>query len=140
MKSDVVSAKDGLKRCAEAFERLRLGCPNIEAHIGLPASKVTAGIVSVEAGFDRGYLKKARASHAPLIGLIEAFRKAHSTDAQSTQAQVRRAKEKVDRASGELEEMKSLFHQVLTQNIQLVERIRTLEEQIKKKNVAPIRR
>ncbi|WP_046069659.1 hypothetical protein [Pseudomonas synxantha] len=133
------STRTGLARCVEAFERLKSDSPVVPAHLGIAGSKVTAGIVSVEAGFDRGYLKKARSSHAPLIGLIECFRKGQITGVQSPEAQVRRAREKVARAAGELEEVRSMLYRVLTQNIQLVERIRALEEELKNNKIIAIR-
>lgn len=43
-------------------------------HVGLDLSKLTASIVSHEAGFDRGYLKKSRKTHLPLLAKIEACR------------------------------------------------------------------
>ena len=67
------NSKSGLDQCVEAFDRLKAGQPRVIEHIGIAKSKITAGIVSVEAGFDRGYLKKARSAHAPLISMIEAF-------------------------------------------------------------------
>lgn len=65
---------NGLKKCEEAFERLLSGKPNISDHVGIESHKITAGIVSVEAGFDRGYLKKSRSYHKPLIARIEAYK------------------------------------------------------------------
>ena len=82
---------DGVKICEAAFERLKAGCPVISAHVGIDGSKITAGIVSVEAGFDRGYLKRSRGSHMPLIARIEAYRTECSTTSNSKALQIKRA-------------------------------------------------
>lgn len=128
MKSDLASSsKSGVALCAEAFERLKAGAPIVPAHVGLPASKTTSGIVSVEAGFDRGYLKKSRPTHMPLIAQIEAYRLRHESDGESKANQIKRAQSKVVRAETELDQARRQLYEVLTQNLQLVERVRELE-------------
>jgi len=121
---------DGVKTCEAAFERLKTGCPVIPAHVGIDGSKITAGIVSVEAGFDRGYLKRSRGSHLPLIARIEAYRIECSTTSNSKALQIKRAQNKVGRALIELEQAREQLYQVLTQNLQLVER--ELENKLKR--------
>ncbi|HEX8596340.1 MAG TPA: hypothetical protein VF682_24110 [Pseudomonas sp.] len=121
------NAKNGLGACIEAFERLKAGAPNVPGHVGIVAAKVTSGIVSVEAGFDRGYLKKSRASHLPLIAQIEAFRVRPESTGSSKANEVKRAKSKAERAKSELEQTRRQLYEVLTQNLQLVERVRDLE-------------
>ena len=64
----------GLGACDEALQRLLIGKPVVPEHVGLDLSKLTASIVSLEAGFDRGYLKRSRKSHLPIIAKIEACR------------------------------------------------------------------
>lgn len=64
----------GLGACEEALQRLLAGKPVVSEHVGLDLSKLTASIVSLEAGFDRGYLKKSRKTHLPLLAQIEAVR------------------------------------------------------------------
>lgn len=56
MKSENTSK--GLVACEEALQRLLDGVPIVSQHVKLDISKLTASIVSFEAGFDRGYLKK----------------------------------------------------------------------------------
>lgn len=124
-------AADGLERCREGFQRIKAGKPQVAAHIGLDPTKVTAGIVSVEAGFDRGYLKKSRNSHRALIAEIEAYRKSYGNESSSKALQVKRANDKVTQALADLETARSQLYHVMTQNIQLVERVRHLEEQLK---------
>lgn len=127
-------AGNGLLACEEAFERLKVGKPNLAVHVGLDPSKITAGIVSFEAGFDRGYLKKKRDSHQPLIAQIEAYRSSFGSANASKAMQIKRANDKVDKARGELEIVQEQLFHIMTQNIQLVERVRLLEAEVKKLN------
>lgn len=130
----------GLTKCYAAFERLKVGKPFVAAHVGLDGTKVTAGIVSFEAGLDRGYLKKLRPSHMPLIAQIEAYRKSFGTAEASKAMQIKRANDKVDKARLELEIVQEQLYQVMTQNLQLVERVRSLEAQLKQlSNVTKLR-
>ncbi|MEE1901376.1 hypothetical protein V0R39_02090 [Pseudomonas inefficax] len=133
-------AANGLARCYEAFERLKAGAPIIAAHVGLDGTKITAGIVSFEAGLDRGYLKKSRPSHMPLIAQIEAYRKSFGTGQASKALQIKRANDKVEKAKQELEVVQQQLYQVMAQNLQLVERVRILESQLKQlTNVSDLR-
>lgn len=125
-------SKSGLEQCFDAFERLKTGQPRVVEHIGIVRSKITAGIVSVEAGFDRGYLKKARPSHVPLISMIEAFRKESVGGNDSGRLLVRRAKDKAEKAASELDDAREQLYRVLSQNVQLVERVRSLEAMLQK--------
>jgi hypothetical protein len=124
-------AANGLTKCYEAFERLKLGKPIVAAHVDLDGTKITAGIVSFEAGLDRGYLKKNRPSHMPLIAQIEAYRKSFGSAQASKALQIKRANDKVEKARRELEVVQQHLYQVLTQNLQLVERVCALETQLK---------
>ena len=127
-------AGEGVEACVQAFERLKTGKPNLAVHVGLDPSKITAGIVSFEAGFDRGYLKKKRPSHQPLIAQIEAYRTSFGTVSASKSQKIKRANEKVDKARSELEIVQEQLYHVMSQNVQLVERVRFLEVQAKKYN------
>ena len=127
-------AGEGVEACVQAFERLKTGKPNLAVHVGLDPTKITAGIVSFEAGFDRGYLKKKRPSHQPLIAQIEAYRTSFGTVSASKSQQIKRANEKVDKARSELEIVQEQLYHVMSQNVQLVERVRFLEVQAKKYN------
>jgi hypothetical protein len=124
-------ATNGMDKCREAFERLKAGKPHVAAHVGLDPTKITAGIVSVEAGFDRGYLKKDRLSHRALIADIEAYRKSFGTESSSKALQVKRANDKVTQAVSDLEIARSQLYHVMAQNVQLVERVRDLQGQLK---------
>jgi hypothetical protein len=73
MKSGEEASK-GVGACEEALQRLMVGKPVVPEHVGLDHRKFTARIVSLEAGFDRGYLKKSRKMHLPILAQIEAAR------------------------------------------------------------------
>jgi len=124
-------ASNGVDKCREGFERIKAGSPRVAAHVGLDPTKVTAGVVSVESGFDRGYLKKDRPNHQALIAEIEAYRKSHGTMSSSKALQIKRANDKASNAVADLEIARSQLYQVMTQNVQLVERVRHLEELLK---------
>ncbi|MCE0974751.1 hypothetical protein [Pseudomonas putida] len=123
----------GVVACEEAFRRLVKGAPYVPEHVGIDPSKITAGIVSVEAGFDRGYLKKSRKSHLPLIYQIEAHRvdatSSKSARSPSVQA-IKRAQSRMSVLEGELKLACEQRDIVLAQNLQLYERIRELEQEL----------
>lgn len=124
--------KTGLQTCVEAFERLKAGSPHVKSHVGLSRERITAGIVSVEAGFDRGYLKKARPAHRALIAQIESYRDSAPAQNASQAVLLKRAVRKADLAREELSQMQERLSVVLIQNMQLVERVRFLELELKK--------
>lgn len=116
----------GLGACEEALQRLLVGRPVVPQHVGLDLSKLTASIVSLEAGFDRGYLKKSRKAHLPLLAQIEAFRAEASKGAGSSCG-----KRQVEGQLAALEKKLSIaqMHRdnVLAQNMKLWQRVRDLE-------------
>lgn len=122
----------GLAACEDAFKRLMDGAPVVSEHVGLDASKVTAGVVSVEAGFDRGYLKKARKAHQSLLAKIEAHRIGLPGIANG-QSAAKTAKQTLGKLNAMKADMELAYQQrdmVLTQNLQLCERIRELESEL----------
>lgn len=124
--------KNGLTLCEEAFQRLKDGKPRLAAHINLDKGKITAGIVSVEAGFDRGYLKRARASHKHLIAQIDAFRKAVASSHSSIKENLKRAQRRSEEATKALKEKEEILNKVLTENMMLYQRVIELEAELKK--------
>lgn len=127
-----MASGDGVRECEEAFERLLERKPNVTKHIGLEPEKITASVVSVEAGFDAGYLKKSRKPHQVLIARIEANKgEVQSTEVVHREA-LRRAKAKTQTMTAEMLEMKADRDRVLSENLMLVERILELEEELKK--------
>lgn len=127
-----MSKKNGLDACIEAFERLKEGEPNNPKHIGLHRSKFTAGIVSFEAGLDRGYLKRARTNHAALISLIES----HANEAPSATDEKTQIEKKLNNKIQEYKNNKDVAEQLLYQSLGrellLVSKIKELEQKITK--------
>ena len=124
--------ESGLEACEDAFKRLIEGSPVVSQHVGLDASKLTAGVVSVEAGFDRGYLKKARKTHQSLLAKIEAYRICLPgiTTSKSDAETVRQTLGKLNAIKSDLVLACQQRDRVLTQNLQLCERVRELEIEI----------
>lgn len=126
----------GLKACTEAFERLVSGQPIVVDHVGLPSTKITSGIVSVEAGFDRGYLKAARPSHQALIARINAHRAnvshSNASSGLSSQKHLSVAKAKIEVLEEDLAIVTGQRDAVIAQNCQLHEKVRLLEQILKK--------
>ncbi|MBV4482898.1 hypothetical protein [Pseudomonas khavaziana] len=126
MKNDHIS-NTGLGACEEAIQRLLDGKPIVAGHVGLDLSKLTASIVSLEAGFDRGYLKRSRKSHLPLLAKIEAVRAQASKGTSTNGRQVRQIERQLAVLRKELEIAQIQRDKVLAQNIKLWERVRKLE-------------
>lgn len=118
----------GLGACEEALQRLLVGKPVVPKHVGLDLSKLTASIVSLEAGFDRGYLKKSRKVHLPLLAQIEAVRAEASKGAGLLSGEKNR---QIGRQLAALEKTLSIAQMqrdnVLAQNMKLWQRVRELE-------------
>ncbi|UPQ82225.1 hypothetical protein M0M42_17770 [Pseudomonas knackmussii] len=118
----------GVGACEEALQRLLDGKPFVPEHVGLDLSKLTASIVSLEAGFDRGYLKKSRKVHLSILAKIEACRaEADKGSGPSNGKSIKRLEDKVVLLEKELAMVSSQRDRVLTQNLQLWERVRELE-------------
>lgn len=127
MRSNKVVGR-GLLECEEALQRLLEGRPVVAKHVGLSRSKITASIVSFEAGFDRGYLKKSRNAHLPILARIEAFRaEANRGGSHSNTKKIDSLEDKLDALATELATVRAQRDRVLTQNLQLWERVRELE-------------
>jgi len=129
----------GLIACEEALQRLLDGKPVVPGHGGLDLSKITASIVSLEAGFDRGYLKKSRKSHFPLLAKIEICRaEACKGGGSSNRKRIERLEENLRRLEYELTITQAQRNRILIQNLQLWERVRELELAVlKNKSLKP---
>ncbi|MEX6503376.1 hypothetical protein [Pseudomonas zhanjiangensis] len=121
-------ASKGLNACEEALKRILDGKPVVPEHVGLDLSKLTASIVSLEAGFDRGYLKKSRKTHLPILAKIEACRAEANKGSGSYNGKIiKRLEDKLVLLEKELAMVCSQRDKVLTQNLQLWARVRELE-------------
>lgn len=126
MKSE--NAGKGLVACEEALQRLLDGTPVVSQHVRLDLSKLTASIVSFEAGFDRGYLKKNRKQHFAILAKIDACRSAANKKCSSFNSKTQISlEEKLARSEKDLATVHVQLDQVLTQNLQLWARVRELE-------------
>ncbi|WP_374439253.1 hypothetical protein [Pseudomonas panipatensis] len=131
----------GLVVCEEALQRLLDGKPFVPEHVGLDLSKLTASIVSLEAGFDRGYLKKSRKAHLPIIAKIEAFRaEANKMPGSSSGESIKRLKNRLVLLEKELAMVSLQRDRVLTQNLQLWARVRELEQAGRQKTSQQVHR
>lgn len=121
-------ASKGLGACEEALQRLMAGKPVVPEHVGLDMRKLTASIVSLEAGFDRGYLKKSRKAHLPLLAQIEAVRAEASKGAGSSNGkQIRQMESQLAALEKTLSIAQMQRDNVLAQNMKLWQRVRELE-------------
>lgn len=121
-------ASKGLGACEEALQRLLVGKPVVPEHVGIDLSKLTASLVSLEAGFDRGYLKKSRKAHLPLLAQIEAARAESSRRAGSSSGkQIRQMESKLAALEKALSIAQMQRDKVLAQNMKLWQRVRELE-------------
>lgn len=123
------STGKGLEACEAALQRLLNGKPIRPEHVGLELSKLTAGVVSFEAGFDRGYLKKARQSHQAIIAKIEAYR-LKSPVSSVRLRELDAAKTKLSTTKNELEEAFLQRDDMLARNLQLMQQLKKLEREV----------
>jgi len=120
----------GLKRCYDAFERLKKGEPEHEQFKGLPQDKITNSIVSQEAGFDGGYLKASRGQHRPLISLITLHVKEHQGTTIGKQEAINRQKTKAKKATASEAKMKQQLDDALGRELQLYRRLKEVEGEL----------
>ena len=73
--------KKGVDLCEEALERLIIGKPNYQKFLG---KKITASLVSREAGLDKGYLKKSRFQHKLILFKISEASKVNSSKSKKS--------------------------------------------------------
>jgi hypothetical protein len=107
------------------------GTPLVDAHIGLPISKITAGVVSVEAGFDRGYLKSSRASHQILLSQIKSSRaEEKSNKFEHNIIGIKKAKMKILKLERENKLLAQQRDAVISQNLHLYETLISLEAEL----------
>ncbi|WP_449431029.1 hypothetical protein [Pseudomonas putida] len=125
---------DGVQQCKLAFQRLMEGLPIVPCHKDILPEKITPGIVSVEAGFDRGYLKKSRAAHQELIAQINTYRAFPSrsrSKGNEAKAQNKRYKSMLGDLEVELRRMGEQRDTLLAQNVLLYEKVKELENLLK---------
>jgi hypothetical protein len=140
MMTSCKNLSSGLIACEEALQRLVDGKPVIPAHVALNLSKITASIVSLEAGFDRGYLKRSRKAHLPLLARIVALRAESNIGSGSSDAKsIVDFERKLALSEKELVMVRTQRDRVLKENIQLWERLRELELAERQSKYLPVR-
>ncbi|MFA0718750.1 hypothetical protein AB4622_22430 [Vibrio splendidus] len=125
----------GLGACVEAFERLKVNMPNNTEFKGFQPEQITPSVVSQEAGFDKGYLKKSRTNHMPLIALIEEWRRNGGSSLSNAEA-IRRERDKASRYRAERDEANERYAEALGRELRLIKKIRELEAELRNYNVA----
>lgn len=120
----------GISECYAAFERLKARCPRSTKFIGLSLDKITASVVSQEANFDSGYLKKRRPSHQTIIALIESFKKEQQVTTLSKTEIQRREKNNTLKYKNERDRLQLLLEQSLARELLLAAKIHELETQV----------
>ncbi|MEN5112224.1 hypothetical protein ABE521_25640 [Pseudomonas sp. TWI672] len=129
----------GLDKCWAAFERLKNRAAIFDEHKNLPLDKITAGVVSIESGYDRGYLKYARPIHRRLIDEINAFRQSHKLTTPNIKNQLETAHQIIASQEKEIAKLNNMLQNIVVQNLQLVETLRTLQKLTKKTSITSIK-
>ena len=124
----------GVKACEAALQRLLDGCPQVAGHVGVQSDEITAAMVSVEAGYDKGYLKKARAPDEVLINRINSFKLNTEQSSNNDKKKLRKVLRKSEAYREEAEEAKAIMNKVLTQNLMLMNKVRELEALLAKQS------
>ncbi|MBL4909900.1 MAG: hypothetical protein JKX78_07750 [Alteromonadaceae bacterium] len=120
---------DGLEKCINAFERLKVGNGLIKV---IEKSEISCSTVSVEAGFDKGYLKKTRLWQSRLVGEINDYKREHALSSTSAATELQRTQKKVKKATDDKDKAESLLYTLMQDNLKLVARIRELEKLVEK--------
>ncbi len=127
-----MNKQKGIDKCFDALERLKAGYPTMPEYVGIEKHEITAAMVSVEAGFDKGYLKRSRPAHKPLIARIEALVKDHKSKNSSDRKRLEQAKKAKEKLKAENNRTQAIMDNVLTQNLMLLERVGELERELAK--------
>lgn len=127
-----MTKKIGIKACYDALERLKNGKPFNQKFIGVTPDKITASIVSQEAGYDSGYLKRGRTSHQAIMAMIDSI-KADAKNNTSTLSKaeiIRREKYKSDKLKAALDQTNRLLEQSLSREVLLTHKLKELERRL----------
>jgi hypothetical protein len=127
-----MNSKNGLDKCFEAFERLKANTPNTEKFKNMAPSAITLSIVSQEAGFDPGYLKKGRETHQPLVSLINAYKIQSESTSVLRKRNFETIKVENKTLSNENELLKAQLEAALGRELLLVRQLKIMEIEIKR--------
>lgn len=115
--------------CRKAFERLKEGKWQVKQ---VEKMDISCSTVSVEAGFDKGYLKQSRLWQKSLVGDINDYKQKHESNSTSAATELERTRKKAKKATDAKEQAESLLYTLMQDNLKLVSRIGELEELIVK--------
>jgi|EP01029_Cantina_marsupialis_P002550 hypothetical protein len=125
----------GVLACEQALERLLDGKATVPAYVGINSFDITPATVSVEAGFDKGYLKRSRDQHKSLIARIDSLKKSvTSTSNQGIKDKLLKANKKIERLKDQLDSSIEVRDKILTQNLMLLQKVRQLEQKLPQSN------
>lgn len=120
----------GLEKCFEALERIKINKPNLLKFKNIPPSKVTPAIISQEAGFDSGYLKKKRPQHQALLSLIESYKHSDSSSTLSFREKIARERRKTESMQSQINKIETKLHEALAREILLLDQIDRMEQEL----------
>ncbi|WP_076416854.1 hypothetical protein [Shewanella sp. UCD-KL12] len=124
--------KTGLEKCFEALDRIKANKPIEPKFVDLPKHKVTAAVISQEAGFDSGYLKKKRLQHQPILSLIGAYKSSDTGCTLSVHERTKREKRKVESLRVQLDLTENKLHNALAREVLLLDQIDNMERELAK--------
>jgi hypothetical protein len=111
----------GVKKCEEAFQRLKDGKPNKD-FLGLI---ITPSLVSKEAGFDGGYLKSSRIVHKGVLNDIESYNKTQQEG--GLKRKISKLEAKLKKSESEVCNYKNLFEAAISRELLLFDKLNKLE-------------
>lgn len=120
----------GIKLCEQAFYRLKMGIPQNSSFKG---KKITAALVSKEAGFDSGYLKNSRTQHRPLIHEINKFYQ-DTKNKYITSSRIEKLNKKIKELEEDIDELKKQRDASLARELLLFNEIERLQNLLKEEN------
>jgi hypothetical protein len=115
-------SNQGIKKCEDAFQRLKDGEPNNASFAGLI---VTPSLFSKEAGFDGGYLKNSRTVHRSLLNKIEDYKTTQQEG--GLKRQIAKLEAKLKNSEDKVCEYKQLFEFAISRELLLFEKLNRLE-------------
>jgi hypothetical protein len=105
----------GLVACEEALERLTSGKPKVVKSSDSENCEITPAMVSVEAGFNKGYLKRSRKHHEHILTKISNLLKNETDEESKIQAKLKKALKDKDTAVSTNQSNKVILDNVLLQ-------------------------
>lgn len=134
------NSKDRLLLCEQAFGRLTAGKPQRLLITDYKIYRITAAMVSKEAGFDAGYLKRSRINHRPLLLEISQFKAQEQTRTGCEQKKILDLSGLLQDEKNQVNNFETLYEEALARELVLVAKLVELESQIRKLESNNLRR